>query len=189
MKLAGGNQKLGIGLLGVLSAILAANLIHQYRGMQPGTGHASELATSTPPSRAVSRATRPIDDLLHYDPEVHFSALKDLDSRPLPDEDRNPFDFVGGPTTAAPPPQIPAAVPPPQPVVPAPPPPPPIKAVGYNELPGGQKAAMVTFNDDLSVVQVGDTVGGKYKVVSITPQTVVVEDGDTHEKIELPITQ
>jgi hypothetical protein len=145
-----------------------------------------------PPRGASTRVIKPdarvADDLLHYDPEVHFSALKDLDSRPLPDEDRNPFDFVGGLSAAAPAPQMAApvqqaAAPPP------PPPPPPLKAVGYNELPGGDKQAMLTYNDDLSVVHVGDTVAAKYKVISINPQVVVVEDSDTHEKIELPIAQ
>jgi hypothetical protein len=61
--------------------------------------------------------------------------------------------------------------------------------VGYNELPGGGKEAMVTFNDDLQVVHEGDTVGDKFKVLTISPSMVVVENGDTHEKIELPIAQ
>jgi hypothetical protein len=32
-------------------------------------------------------------------------------------------------------------------------------------------------------------VGVKFKVLTISPQMVVVENGDTHEKIELPIAQ
>jgi hypothetical protein len=64
-----------------------------------------------------------------------------------------------------------------------------LKAVGYNELPGGKKEAMVTFNDDLVVVHEGDIVGSKFKVVKINPSMVVVEDGDTHENIELPFPQ
>ncbi len=190
MNLSGKNQKWGVGLLGVLSAILVANLVHQYRAMQPGTGHAQEMPSSAPASRTVKPDSHAVSDLLHYDPEVHFSTLKDLDSRPLPDEDRNPFDFVGGMVAQAPPPQMGGPVP--QSTAPLPPPapaPPPLKAVGYNELPSGQKEAMVTFNDDLSVVHVGDTVGDRFKVLSITPQMVVVENGDTHEKLELPIAQ
>ena len=187
MNLSGKNQKWGVLLLGVLSAILAANLVHQYRSMQSSTGRASVIAQHNSSSRVVKPDSHTTDDLLHYDPEVHFSALKKLDSRPLPDEDRNPFDFVGGLVAAAPPPQMPGSVP--QAAAPAPPPPPPLKAVGYNQLPSGQDEAMVTFNDDLSVVHVGDIVGAKFKVLSISPQMVVVEYGDTHEKINLPIAQ
>jgi ribosomal protein L24 len=64
-----------------------------------------------------------------------------------------------------------------------------LKAAGYNELPGGQKEAMVTFNDDLVVVHEGDVIGSKYKVVKISPAMVVVEDGDTQKTIELPFPQ
>jgi hypothetical protein len=188
MSLSAKNQKLGMLILGVLSVILAANLVREYRAMQPGRGHAAERASTKPAPRVVKPDSHAVDDLLAYDPEVHFTDLKDLDSRPLPDEDRNPFDFVGG--VIAPAPQAQIAAPINQaPAPPPPPPPPPLKAVGYNELPGGQKEAMVTYNDDLSVVHEGETVGAKYKVISITPQAVVVEDGDTHEKITLPISQ
>ena len=61
--------------------------------------------------------------------------------------------------------------------------------MGYNELPGGKKEAMLTYNDDLVVVHEGDTVGTKFKVVKIDPNQIVVEDGDTHQTLELPFPQ
>jgi len=143
------------------------------------------VTTSGSHPRAVKASVHAADDLLQYDPDVHFDALKSLDSRPLPDEDRDPFEFVGGAVAPGPQAVGPAAAP----AAPAPPPPPPLKAVGYNELPGGKKEAMVTFNDDLVVVHEGDLVGVKFKVVTINPTMVVVEDGDTHEKLELPFPQ
>ena len=185
MKLPAGSQKLGVGVLAVLSLILVGNLVRQYRKMQPRTGHAQLATTTVVHPQAGKTSAQVTADLVQYDPDVHFAALKTLDSRPLPDEDRNPFEFVGG--MVAP---VPAGAAAPVPVAaPAPPPPPPLKAVGYNELPGGKKEAMVTFNDDLSVVHEGEMVGVKFKVLTISPQMVVVEDGDTHEKIELPIAQ
>ncbi|HMD84006.1 MAG TPA: hypothetical protein VKO18_04815, partial [Terriglobia bacterium] len=74
---------------------------------------------------------------------------------------------------------------------PAPPPAPPLKAVGYNELPGGQKEAMVTFTegehkDDMVVVHEGDLIGTRFKVTKIDSTMVVVEDGETHQNLELP---
>ncbi len=172
--------------MGVLSLILVGNLVRQFREMRPGGGHAPIVAAGRSHVRAAKASAYVPDDLAKYDPAVHFDTLKALDSRPLPDEDRNPFEFVGGVVAQQAGPQavVPAAQ-----VAPAPPPPPPLKAVGYNELPGGKKEAMVTFNDDLSVVHEGEMVGVKFKVLTINPSMVVVEDGDTHQKIELPIAQ
>ena len=184
MKLPAGSQKWALGVLAILSLILVVNLVRQYREMQPGTGHAQAASTTVVHVPAGKTSAQVTADLVQYDPDVHFAALKTLDSRPLPDEDRNPFDFVGG--VAAPVPEGAAA---PVAVAAPAPPPPPLKAVGYNELPGGKKEAMVTFNDDLSVVHEGEMVGVKFKVLTISPQMVVVENGDTHEKIELPIAQ
>jgi ribosomal protein L24 len=48
---------------------------------------------------------------------------------------------------------------------------------------------MVTYNDDLVVVHEGDSIGTKYKVVTINPAMVVVEDGETHQTLELPFPQ
>jgi len=58
--------------------------------------------------------------------------------------------------------------------------------MGYNELPGGQKEAMISFNDDVVVAHEGDVIGSKYKVVKIDPAKIVMENGDTHENFELP---
>ena len=184
MKLPAGINKWGSAVLGVVSLLLVARLVGQYRGMQPGNSRANPSPASVSPTRAGKASSHATDDLAQYDPTVHFDALKALDSRPLPDEDRNPFDFVGG----APPPDVKKDVPVP-PAPPAPPPPPPLKAMGYNELPGGKKEAMVTYNDDLVVVHEGDLIGTKFKVVKIDPTKVVVEDGDTHQTLELAFPQ
>ena len=189
MKLSPGMEKLGIGVLGVVSLFLAANLVLQYRVMQPGISHAPRATASASPRRvgkASSKASSHVaDDLAQFDPDIHFAALSAQDSRPLPDEDRNPFEFVGG----APAPTVQAPVVAAQAAPPPAPPPLPVKAVGYNELPGGGKEAMVTFNDDLLVVHEGDLVGTKYKVVKINPTMVTIEDSDTHQTLELPFPQ
>jgi hypothetical protein len=186
MKLPAGTEKWGGAILGVVSLLLVVNLVTQYRGMQPGHSPAKVVKADPTHTRAGKAPAHLADDLAKYDPVVHFDALEALDSRPLPDEDRNPFEFVGG--AVAPVIQAPAtaaAAPAPAP----PPPPPPVKAVGYNELPGGKKEAMMTFNDDLSVVHEGDVIGTKFKVLKITPTMVTVEDGDTHQTLDLPFPQ
>jgi hypothetical protein len=152
--------------------------------MQPGKSQAHLAPASAPSPHAAKGSSHATDDLAQYDPTVHFAALKALDSRPLPDEDRNPFEFVG--EAAPPPPKQPA---PPPPAPPPPPPPLPLKAMGYNELPGGKKEAMVTYNDDLEMVHEGDMIGTRFKVVKINPTSIVVDDGDTHKTIDLPFPQ
>jgi len=184
MKLPAGIDKWGSAVLGVVSLLLVVNLVEQYRGMQPGNSRANPAPVSGSPTRAGKDSSHATDDLAQYDPTVHFDALKALDSRPFPDEDRNPFDFAGGAAPPAPPMSAPAPN-----VLPPPPPPLPLKAMGYNELPGGKKEAMVTYNDELVMVHEGDLIGTKYKVVKINPTMVVVEDGDTHQTLELPFPQ
>jgi hypothetical protein len=184
MKLSAGMNKWAIVILGVACVFLVANLVTQYRGMQPGHlkyKYGNTLAYRPRTEKTSDHAT---DDLARYDPNVHFDTLRALDSRGVPDEKRNPFEFVGEPA-----PVVAKAAPAPPPLPPPPPPPPPVKAVGYNELPGGQKEAMVTYNGDMNVVHEGDMVGTKYKIVSITTAVVTVEDTATHEKLELPIPQ
>ena len=188
-------------MLGVICALLVAKLVGQYRAMQPSTKTA-RVATPATGRRSpkVSTPVRVANDLAEYDPTIHVDKLTELDSRPLPDEERNPFTPVGvaGPSAAARP-MNPGEPPPPgappeaatnaAPAPPPPPSPPPIKAMGYNEGAGGKGEAMLTFNDDLSVVHEGDTVGGKYKVTKVSPSLVVVEDTQDHQTFEFPIPQ
>jgi hypothetical protein len=181
MKLPAGIDKWGSGVLGLVCVLLGAHLVARYRSMRPGKSPVHAALPSGPRTEEGKDSSRTTNDLTQYDPAVHFDALKALDSRPLPDEDRNPFDFVGG----APPPQQTPPVPPPAAAPPAPPPL-PLKAMGYNELPGGKKEAIVTYNDDVQMVHEGDVIGSRFKVLKISPAVLLVEDGNTHQTLELP---
>ena len=185
MKLPAEMGKWGSGVLGLVSLLLVANLVRQYRSLQPGRTTSHTVLASGPRAKEGKDAPRAVGDLAQYDPAVHFDSLKELDSRPLPDEDRNPFDFVGG----APPPEPPKQAAVPAPAAPPPPPPLPLKAMGYNELPGGKKAAMVTYNDDLQMVQEGDVIASRFKILKINPTMLVVEDDTEHKTLELPFPQ
>ena len=186
MTLPSGVNKWGAAVLGGVCLLLVVNLVGEYRAMQPGKSRLVLAAGTGSGTRSEKVSPHATDDLSKYNPVVHFDTLKELDSRPLPDEDRNPFVFAG---QAAPSPVAPVAGAPAANVSPPPPPPPPLKAVGYNQLPGGKDEAMVTYNDDLVVVHQGDMIGTKFKVVTINSTMVVVEDGDTHKTIQLPFDQ
>jgi len=183
----GGMRSVVVAVLGAASMLLVINLVNQYRALQPGHGR-GEATPAKPPAAGTERIpARALQDLARYDPSVDFAGLKKLDARPLPEEDRDPFEYVG----AAAPPPPPAIIQKPAEAAgpPPPPPPPPLKAVGYNELPGGKKEAMVTYNDDLVVVHEGDMIGTQFKVVAIDPSKIVVEDGSNHQTLDLPFPQ
>ncbi len=184
MKLSAGIQKWGSAVLGLVAMLLVANMVAQYRSWQPGSFRAHAAAPADLSATAEKTKSHVADDLAKYDPAIHFDTLKDLDARPLPDQPRNPFVFVGeaAPLPPPPKPEAPKAPPPP-------PPPPPIKAMGYTELPGGKGEAMVTFNEDVLVVHEGDSVGEKYKVVKITPTAIVIQDVETQKQIDLSFPQ
>lgn len=184
MTLPAGMNRWGIIALGVVCLGLVGHLVMQFRDLAPGHSKA-KAAPASAPARRAEKATAPaVEDLAKYDPAVRFEALNKLDSRPLPDEDRNPFEDVGGmasPMTMASAPTGPIA-----PAGPPPPPPIPLKAVGYNDMPGGKKQAMITNNDELVMAYEGDVIAGKYKVLRIDPSMVLIEDSETHKTVELP---
>jgi hypothetical protein len=187
MKIPAGISKWGIAALGVVCLLLVVKLVGQYRANQPGRSSAHPAPVGRSLSETAKGSSHAADDLAQYDPSIHFDTLKKLDSRPLPAEDRDPF----GALAAAPPPVSAEATPPAN----APPPPPPapqLAAVGYNELPGGAKEAMISFlqgdrKDEIVTVHEGDAVSGtKFKITKITSTMVVVEDGETNKTLELP---
>ena len=129
-----------------------------------------------------ARAPRAADDLARYNSVVNLETLKELDARPLSGLDRNPFDFVAPPAPMVKPGQAAAA----PPVAPPPPPPVLLKPMGYNEMPGGGKAALTTLDDQVYVVHEGDVVAARYKILKITPTTLTVEDATSHQTVDLP---
>jgi len=190
MNMPAGINKWGIAVLAVVCLLLVVFLVGQYRAMQPGKSFARPDQASRNPARTEKVPSHLTDDLAQYDPTVHFDKLKSFDSRPLPDDDRDPFGslVVAGSVAAQPVAPAPSAPPPPPP----PPPAPTLAAVGYNELPGGTKEAMVTFKegerkDEIVTVHEGDVISGtKLKITKITSAMVVVEDGDQNKTFELP---
>ena len=188
MKATGYIEKWGAGVLGAVSLALLVNLV-----VQINRGHAGDRrprattpprakATTLPSAKAPAGKQSVSDELSRYDPVVKLDLLKELEGRPLPELDRNPFEFVGAPANATPA-QTAAAAPAAQP-----PPPPPVtlKPVGYSEGKGGVKEAMVSDEDQLFVVHEGDSIGTRYKVIKITPTVITVQDATIHQTVDLP---
>jgi len=185
MKLPPGTEKWGIGILAVLSLLLVRHLVSQFQGTPIGDLHVAAAGNSG----RIRGTSRVAEDLAHYDPVVHLEVLKQLDARPLPDAERSPFEYVGG---AVAPKQAGTVTAPTVPVAPPPPPVPPplpLKAMGYNELPGGGKEAFVNYEDNMQLVHEGDVVGTRFKILKITPTALTVEDETDHQTHEMPFPQ
>ncbi len=113
MKLPAGIEKWGSAVLGVVSVLLLVNLVSQFRGTRERESHPLPAPPKAARVRTEQGSSRSADDLARYDPVVHLEALKELEARPLPDTERNPFDFVALPPEVTP--QQLAAAPPPPP--------------------------------------------------------------------------
>jgi hypothetical protein len=186
MKLPAGIEKWGVGVLGAVSLLLGVNLVMHLRGTRAADSRPHPAAPRAARARNEQAAPRAADDLARYNPVVNLETLKELDARPLSGLDRNPFEFVAPPAPVVKPGQPAAAA---DAAQPAPPPPPPsvaLKPMGYNEMPGGGKAALTTLDDQVYVVHEGDVVAARYKILKITPTSLTVEDATTHQTVDLP---
>jgi hypothetical protein len=191
MKATGHIEKWGAGVLGAVSFALLVNLV-----VQINRGHAGNTrpratapprvkATTLPVAKAPAGKQRVSDELSRYDPVVKLDLLKELEDRPLPELDRNPFEFVAAPANAAR--GQTAAAAPTAAAQPPPPPPVTLKPMGYSEGKGGVKEAMVSDEDQVFVVHEGDSIGTRYKVIKITATVITVEDATIHQTVDLPV--
>jgi hypothetical protein len=187
MKISAKVQKWASVVLGVVSLLLAVNLVIKIRALniKAPNPHAVHIVYRTPTTKSSPTRT---DDLTKYDPVVHVEILKQCDARPLPDLYRNIYDFVAPPAPVVPPLQV-AVV---QPVVTPPPPPPPpvlLKPVGYNGMEEGGDTALTILDDQVYLVREGDVVGARYKILRIQSTGVTVQDAATHRTVNLPFPQ
>jgi hypothetical protein len=184
-------EKWVAGILGVVSLALLVNLL-----MPGGTrGGAPRPAAARPgtPSQGGAKAgagKQTFGDLGRYDPTVHLDALNAIREQALPDLARNPFEF---PPERPPEPKNvkpgePGYVPPGTPSAP-PAPSVPLKALGFAEKVGSPREAIVTDNDQIFVVHEGETFARHFRVVSISPTAVELQDETTHQSIRLPIVR
>jgi hypothetical protein len=168
-----------IGILGVVCLALMVSLVRRIsRGAE-----ASAAPRASTPSSAGRKGAVARDDLSRYDPTLNLELLKQIENHPLPKSSRNPFEYPpppppkvvetdSGPAGAAPPP---------------PPPTLPLKAIGYSVRGDNVPEAVVTDDQDVYVVHVGETFAKRYHVLSLTPNKVEIQDATTHQTVLLPI--
>ncbi len=174
-------------LLVLLGLTIAAAVVMKLMGSaSSGTpaSNPSGPARSPAPARSDAAGGKggPIDPARL---DVHLEVLQA--ERPSATEaERNPFRFKPAPPPPAPPPVAskPAPIVPPAPVGPPPPPPPPpitVKFIGLLDLADGSRIAVFTdcsAGRRQSQAREGGTVDGRYRLVKIGRESVVIEHLD-----------
>ena len=187
MKISSKREKWAAAILGVVCVALLINLL---RSPFVRAG-APRLATPPASSASVERATTTASfaDLSRYDPEVRLDLLNQLNARPLPAPERDPFRYGLTPAEKAQKEQaaVQAAAQASQPPPPPPPPPITVKALGYVDGPGGVREAFFADEEDTYRVREGQSFAAadRYKVLKITPTMVTIEDHASHQAVAL----
>lgn len=184
MKLTGHLEKWASGILGVVCLVLLINLAQSSKPVRAGGTRAASSPASAVTPRNPAAPHPSAGEVSVDDPEVRLNLLKQIQSRPLLDFARNPFEFEPVRVNPSAVPSGPAA-----PVQPPPPPPLPLKALGYAEKKGNSREAYVSDDEQIYVVHVGETFGGRFKVLKITSQIIEIEDASTHQTAQVPFPQ
>jgi hypothetical protein len=125
------------------------------------------------------------------DPTLHPELMAQAEDTTYTGNGRNIFS----PNSAAP---TPVAIEKPKnfrneppPLPPGPPPPPAIdlKFYGYSSTGGGNRQIFLLHGDDIFLARQGDVVDRRYRVVSIRPFSVEIEDIPYHNTQSLPLSQ
>jgi hypothetical protein len=159
-----------LGLLGF--AVVALVAYEMWPTSPPSAGPAAPSSNRGRNARAGDRQSFDPADL-----KVNLEALQ----AKRPDHgavDRNPFRFKpppAPPAPAKPPPTQTAPVGPPPPTGPPPPPPIPLKFMGVIEKPGLKLAALTDCKGSTFSGLEGKAVDGRYRLVRIGEESVVIE--------------
>jgi hypothetical protein len=124
------------------------------------------------------------------DPTLHPELMAQAEDTTYTGNGRNIFS----PNSVAPVdiPKPTASVRPSAPLPPPGPPPPPsidLKFYGYSSIGGGNRQIFLLHGDDIFLARQGDVVDRRYRVVTIRPFSVEIEDIPYHNTQSLPLSQ
>ncbi len=184
-------------LAGVLGAIVLVLLIRTFwsspgdssPAAAPAAMTAVPAAATATPATQERTAVRAGSSMANLDPTLHPELMAGAESLTYNGSGRNIFSMNSTP----PPPieRVSAPVRPSQQSVPqGPPPPPPIdlKFFGF-EAANGQRKVFLLHGEDVYIAAQGDVVDHRYKVLSIQPFSVIVQDLPYNNTQNLPLIQ
>jgi hypothetical protein len=199
-----------IGLGAVVLLIAIVQLPKFFGSSSPAPAPVTAAPASTPPASAPTSASAnassaagaanaaaypheavrlPSSSAL--DPTLHPELMAQAEETTYSGNGRNIFS----PNSAAP---TPVNIEKPKNFRPGPPPPPPgpppppaidLKFYGYSSIQGGNRQIFLLHGDDIFLAHEGDVVDRRYRVVSIRPFSVEVEDIPYHNTQSLPLSQ
>lgn len=189
MKMRKQFEKWGKIALAGLCVLLVFRLVSEIKG-SPSMADDPDQTVSQPPAKPVSPEKSNSGKgtvSVKLDSGFQLQALEEYVSKPLPDVNRNPFDYGAPPVTpaqraaqaarsaaaAASSAAVQSRI--------------PLRAIGYSERIGIGPEAYLTDADQVYVVHDGDVVSRRYKILRITSSIVEIQDGATGEKTQLPI--
>jgi hypothetical protein len=150
-------------------------------------------AVAVPPGRSTGAAAKNLGTTsAQLDPTLRMEAMLVTESLAYSGSGRNifspnsvPVDIPNPIATARPKP----GPPPPPPPPPGPPPPPPIDLKFFGTATGadGKREAFLLHGDDVFLASDGDIVQRKYKVISISANSILVEDMANNNRQTLPL--
>lgn len=155
-------------------------------------GAKTGTAVAAPPGSTAGAAAKKLGTTsAQLDPTLRMDAMLVTESLVYSGSGRNIFSPMSAPVDIPKPiaPVRPKGPPPPPPPPPGPPPPPPIdlKFFGTATEPSGARKAFLLHGDDVFLASNGDIVQRRYKVISISANSVLVEDLGNNNRQTLPL--
>ena len=149
-------------------------------------------AVAVPPGRSAGAAAKNLGTTsAQLDPTLRMEAMLVAESLAYSGNGRNIFSANSVPVEIPKPiaPVRKAGPPPPPPPPPGPPPPPPIDLKFFGTTTGadGKREAFLLHGDDVFLAADGDIVQRKYKVISISANSILVEDMANNNRQTLPL--
>jgi hypothetical protein len=149
-------------------------------------------AVAVPPGRSAGAAAKNLGTTsAQLDPTLRMEAMLVTESLAYSGSGRNIFSANSVPVDIPKPiaPVRKAGPPPPPPPPPGPPPPPPIDLKFFGTATGadGKREAFLLHGDDVFLASDGDIVQRRYKVVSVSANSILVEDMANNNRQTLPL--
>jgi hypothetical protein len=157
----------------------------------PAPQPSSSSALGRPAAAAYPHEAIQLPSSSALDPTLHPEVMAQAEETTYTGNGRNIFS----PNSAAPTPvdiEKPKNFRPSAPPVPQGPPPPPtidLKFYGYSSAHGGNRQIFLLHGDDIFLAHEGDVVDRRYRVVSIRPFSVEIEDIPYHNTQSVPLSQ
>jgi hypothetical protein len=180
-------KRLIAGILVSLALTLIAHTVWQLASgpssaPPPAATEAAPSIPASTPNRVSGETGKPaqhLESATSLDPTLHPEVMATAENTVYSGTSRNIFSKDSLPPVQEAAIEKPVASARTGPVVPAgPPPPPPIdlKFYGFAKQQNGRKLVFLMHGEDIFIAGPGDIVDGRYKVIQITDNSVVIED-------------